>query len=125
MAVPTEVIRSDNGRFVPGHKYVGGHALAAERNRRIAMIAEATDDEQVKRIWQKVLDDAEDGSVPDKQIALAYLLGKPDSQVDPKEAGKLYDAINLNRAPSELTAEQRRARLNFLITEQAKAKGQE
>lgn len=113
-----EVIRNTDGRFVMGHKYVGGSMLAAERNRRIDLVARATTDDEVLAVWNRIKADAMDGSVPDKQMFLAYLLGKPDA-MDPKEAVRQYDAINLNKPASELTMEQIAQRRAFLMAQEA------
>lgn len=109
--------RSATGQWLPGHVPTGDfHAMVARKRRAIL---EATSEADALDVMDALRSEAMHGNVAAATVWLAYAVGKPESSADPKNTAQQFDAINLARPASELTADQRRARLAFLLAEKA------
>lgn len=111
--------RLPNGTFAPGHVYVGRSDLHALQLAKRRAILEATTTEQAVGVIEAMRREAMEGSVPAAAVFLSYVVGRPES-IEPKDAAAHFDAHNLNKSAADLTPEQRRSRLQFLLAEQAK-----
>jgi hypothetical protein len=123
--VPERVSRDEAGRFLPGHPFFGHNELARKQLAKRTAIIDATTAEQALEVMEALRARAlsmQKGAAQAAAVWLQYAVGAPDKILNKDDAAKTFDVVNLNKPPSELTAEQRRARLQFLMAEQAKAK---
>lgn len=111
--------RMTDGRFAPGHSYYGPTDIQALHLNKRRAILKATTVEEALEVIEAMKRAALEGNTQAAAVYLAYAVGKPES-IDPKEAGKQFDVQNLNKSAADLTPEQRRARLAYLMDQKAK-----
>lgn len=111
--------RMPDGRFATGHAYFGPSDLQSLQVTKRRAILKATTVEDALEVIAAMKQAALDGNTQAAAVYLAYAVGKPES-IDPKQAGQTFDVQNLNKPASDLSPEQRRARLAYLLAEQAR-----
>jgi hypothetical protein len=117
---PAIPIRVPNGRFAPGHPYIGRSDLHSLQLAKRRAILEAVSVEDALAVVEAMRREALDGNVHAAAVFLSYAVGKPESLMPEKDAERTFDVINLNKPAAELTPEQRRQRLAFLMSQQEK-----
>jgi hypothetical protein len=83
-APPTNSGRdASTGRFVKGNKLAKGNPHARRQAALRSVLLDAVDESRLRRIVQRLADQAEAGDVAATKLLLAYLLGRPTSAPDP------------------------------------------
>lgn len=115
--------RMPNGQFAKGHPYCGRSELLSLQLEKRRHILATTTPAQAMEVMESLRRQAlfgGKGAAAAAAVWLAYAVGKPEALMPEKDAAQTFDVINLNKPAAELTPEQRRQRLAYLLSEQAK-----
>jgi hypothetical protein len=75
--------RESNGRFAAGNKGGPGNPFARHTARLRKMLLETVSDDDMRAVFQKLVELARGGDVTAIKLLLAYAIGKPTDAVDP------------------------------------------
>jgi hypothetical protein len=82
-ATPTPEGRTADGTFAPGNKFGPGNPFARKCAAFRAALMEAVTEQDIKDIAVKLRDDAKAGDKAAVKLLFQYVIGKPQSAVDP------------------------------------------
>lgn len=119
---PQREVRDTSGKFVPGHPFFGHNELARQQLAKRTAIVNATTAEEALEVMEALRQQALEGGKGAAQAAavwLTYAVGKPEAAMPPDEAMKTFDVQNLNKPYADLSPDQRRARIAYLLARKA------
>lgn len=86
--------RGPDGRFARGNFHGGGNPHARAVNKLRTTILKATNEDDVREIWAKLIEMAKEGNLKAAQYVLDRLIGKPKETVEVAgDAGEAMAAL--------------------------------